>query len=414
MRTDTSAFVIGILFITPVLLVNCSGSDHGNAADLPDENTPESSTANCQTISINGKHAQIELQQQFSSIQLDQPVMMVQAPDGRNDWFVVEREGLILRLTDNEPALEVADFSDRSASGGLEQGLLGIAFHPDYPITRELFVSYTDLDGDSVISRFRVNADEQLDMNSERIVLTQNQPFSNHNGGHIGFGKDGYLYIGFGDGGSAGDPQDNARNTGNWLGTLLRIDVSQSPYSIPGDNPFSGSSGCTGNTPCAEIWAWGLRNPWRFSFDSETGELWVGDVGQDQWEEINKVEKGKNYGWPCFEGTHDFDPDRCDKISSYAFPLAEYSHEEGRSVTGGYVYRGEAIPLLKGQYLYADFLSGHLWGLDVSRQNIPPTRLIESSGLKIASFAQSAENELYLVDFAGGIYQLKSCSKDGN
>lgn len=401
-----------LIVITSLILISCSNSDPV-ASVLEQEQEPVvEDDAQCQPISLNGVDAKIELRRIVPSISLNQPITMIQAPDNDERWYVAERQGLIHRFSIDDPArTELGDLSDRVGSSGLEQGLLGIEFHPNYPIVRELFVSYTDVEGNSVISKFELDTDEKLKLDSESIILTQQQPFSNHNGGWIAFGPDGYLYIGFGDGGDGGDPQNNAQNPSNWLGAMLRIDVRQSPYMIPEDNPFSSNTACGLDSPCPEIWAWGLRNPWRWSFDRETGKLWAGDVGQNQWEEISLLEAGKNYGWRCYEGNHDFNLMGCNERASYQFPVAEYSHEEGRSVTGGYVYRGDDIPLLQGQYLYADFLSGNIWGVDVEQQNSSAVRLIDNSGLNIASFAESRQKELFLIDFNGGIYQLRNCKK---
>jgi len=367
------------------------------------------SNPDCLASNFAGLDTGIQLEWAFPNLSFNQPVDMVPAPDGGGLWYVAQREGKIIGFNEQAPdATVVADLGDRVESGGLEQGLLGLAFHPDYPKVRELFVSYTGSGGRSVVSRFSIQSDGTLDTASERIVLTLKQPYGNHNGGHIAFGPDGYLYIGFGDGGSGDDPRDNGQNTGNWLGALLRIDISQTPYAIPPDNPFADSAACGDSSPCPEIWAWGLRNPWRWSFDRQTGRLWLGDVGQDKWEEVDVIEPGKNYGWRCYEGNHDFNLEGCGSRSEYVFPVAEYGHDEGRSITGGYVYRGKRLPSLAGLYLYADFVSGDIWGLNASVKGAKPVKLLEGSGRNIASFAEAPDGELYLVDFQGGVYRIKA------
>lgn len=394
-----------ILPVIGLVVMSCGDSNSG-----ADQSADVTGSA-CQTISLNDENAEIELHRVFSSVSFTQPVAMIQLPGNEGEWFVAEREGKIRGLSGEDATdFDVGDLSERVGSSGQEQGLLGIELHPNYPVVKELFVSYTGVDGNSVVSKFTLDVDQKIKLDSEQIILTQEQPFSNHNGGGIAFGPDGYLYIGFGDGGDGGDPQNNAQNTRTWLGAMLRIDVRQTPYTIPEDNPFASSAGCAEKASCPEIWAWGLRNPWRWSFDAATGHLWAGDVGQNQWEEISVLESGTNYGWRCYEGNHEFNLSNCEDRNQYQFPVAEYSHAEGVSVTGGYVYRGSEIPLLKGQYLYADFLTGHIWGVNAALQDAPPVRLINGSDLNIASFAQSRQNEIYLIDFNGGIYQLGTCS----
>jgi len=242
-----------------------------------------------------------------------------------------------------------------------------------------------------------------LDPGSEQVILTVEQPYTNHNGGGIAFGADGYLYIGFGDGGGAGDEDNNAQNTGNLLGAMLRIDVNRSEggksYAIPDDNPFASSSGCGSGEGCPEIWAWGLRNPWRWSFDRATGKLWAGDVGQDAWEEVDIIEGGKNYGWRCYEGRREYNTAGCGARNEYAFPVVVYGHDVGFSITGGYVYRGNAIPALRGIYLYADFGSGTVWGVPVEGGE---PKVVASTDMSIASFAEGNDGELYLLDYAKG------------
>ena len=320
--------------------------------------------------------------------------------DGSGRLFVIEKVGRI-RIIEDGQLLEAPflDITDRVGSDGNEQGLLGFAFHPQYGDNGRFFVNYTDRRGDTVIARFQVTSDPNLaDPASETQLMGIDQPFPNHNGGVLAFGPDGYLYAGLGDGGSQGDPNGNAQNTDVLLGKILRLDVdSADPYSVPADNPF-------GN----EVWAYGFRNPWRFSFDRATGDLYIGDVGQNQWEEIDFVpagsQGGANFGWDHREGAHEYEGGGPEGMID---PVAEYSHPEGGcSVTGGYVYRG-SLPEWNGIYLYGDYCTGMIWGLlpgDGSWQN----QLLFDVDFTITSFGQDENGEVYLVSDTGGIYRLVS------
>jgi glucose/arabinose dehydrogenase len=313
--------------------------------------------------------------------------------------FIIEKVGRIRILQDGQLLdFSYLDISDRVGSSGNEQGLLGLAFHPDYVENGLFFVNYTDKDGDTVIARYRVTADPNLaDPASEVVLLRVNQPFANHNGGVLAFGPDGYLYAGLGDGGSAGDPFGNAQKLDNLLGKILRLDVdSAEPYAIPPDNPF-------GN----EIWAYGLRNPWRMSFDGQTGDLYIGDVGQGEWEEIDFVSAGApggiNFGWDYFEGIHPFEGTP-PQGAQFMPPVVEYSHGEGCSVTGGYVYRG-SMPAWNGIYLYGDYCSGTIWGLIRSSGGWQNRALFGAVG-RITSFGQDGSGEVYIVLDGGSILRL--------
>ena len=302
-------------------------------------------------------------------------------------------------------ANELLDLRDQASSRGSEEGLLGLALPPDD--APYLYVYYSASNPRrSVVSRFDFSpVNRQASIDSELIILEVPQPYSNHNGGQIAFGPDGYLYIGLGDGGSAGDPEGNGQDTSTLLGSILRIDVSgataERPYAIPPDNPFADGGGRP------EIWAYGLRNPWRFSFDRETGELWAGDVGQNQWEEIDLIEKGGNYGWNVLEGNHCFRPsDNCDREGRVP-PVWEYSLD-GRpcSVIGGYVYRGQSISWLVGAYVYGDFCSGKVFGLRYADGQVVEHKELADTGLRIMSFAEDNAGELYLLSQEEGIYRL--------
>jgi glucose/arabinose dehydrogenase len=309
--------------------------------------------------------------------------------------------------------LREADFvnlSDRVLAGG-ERGLLGVAFHPDFASNGRLFVHYSRAaDGATVISELTASPDhETASAASERILLTQHQPFANHNGGEIAFGPDGYLYIGLGDGGSQGDPSGNGQSLQTLLAKLLRIDVDAPPavnsqYAIPDSNPYA-PAGLSPGAGLPEIWAYGLRNPWRFSFDRETADLYIGDVGGGLWEEIDRQPAGsvggENYGWNIFEGTEC--SSRCDSITAVP-PVAEYGHAKECSVTGGYVYRGTRQPAMRGTYLFGDYCSGRIWTLPSS--GLVPRRLAETS-LQISSFGEGEDGEVYLVDLVGGgVYRV--------
>ncbi len=356
----------------------------------------------------------------FSNLNFSEPLFLEQAPGDSSRWFVVERAGRV-RAFANDPAVAnmqtFIDITGRvdSAAGG-EAGLLGLAFHPDYSNNREVFLSYTE-DGSplvSVISRFRsLDGGATLDPGTEEVILRVDQDFANHNGGQISFGPDGRLYIGLGDGGSAGDPRDRAQDTTSLLGNILRLDVDAgAPYAIPPDNPFAANPMCAANhssvLSCPEIYAWGLRNPWRWSFDRNTGDLWLGDVGQNSWEEIDRIERGGNYGWDCREGAnpHNNAAASCAAVNGLVEPVAEYDHSEGFSVTGGFVYRGSSIPALVGRYLFADFVTTTFWALADDGQGGFSRETLGNLGFGVSSFGEGNDGELYIVDYGGRIMQV--------
>lgn len=341
---------------------------------------------------------------------LDEPVFAAHAGDGSGRLFVLEKPGVIRMISAGAVQAEpFLDIRARVDSGGSEQGLLGLAFHPEFEQNGRLFLYYSAApDGDSVISRFQANASRTAaDPDSEVVLLTQEQPAANHNGGMLAFGPDGMLYAGLGDGGSAGDPWNNGQSLDTWLGKLLRIDVDAAePYAAPADNPFVGQEGAR-----PEIWAYGLRNPWRFSFDRATGDLYIADVGQNLWEEVNvqpaDSRGGENYGWKVMEGRRCFASSTCDR-AGLVLPLAEYDHNQGCSITGGYVYRGAAQPSLQGAYFYGDYCSGFIWALSRSGDEGWQSNLLLKSGLPISSFGETEDGEVLVVGMNGGVYRLQA------
>jgi glucose/arabinose dehydrogenase len=333
---------------------------------------------------------------------LEAPLYVTHAGDGTGSLFVVEQAGRI-RIVRGGSVIQqpFLDITDRITSGG-EQGLLGLAFHPDYENNGRFFVNYTDTNGDTVVAEYRRVNPMTADPSSEAVLLRIDQPYPNHNGGALEFGPDGYLYIATGDGGSGGDPHDNGQSLSTLLGKTLRIDVDKTsggrPYGIPQDNPFS-------DRPEArpEIWAYGLRNPWRFSFD-RTG-IWIADVGQGEWEEVNRMptdEGGLNYGWNIMEGESCYEPPNGCSADGLVLPIATYSHDFGCSVTGGHVYRGPRFPEMVGAYLFGDYCSGYIWGLrSGARSPQRPIRLLES-GHSISSFGLTRNGEILMTDISSG------------
>ncbi len=342
----------------------------------------------------------------------DNPVLLTHAGDGSGRLFGVEQTGMVWIVTPAgetlpEPFLDVALTMTQDVMRGsyTERGLLGLAFHPNFARNRTFFIHQTDLNGDTQIVRYQTLASDpnRADPESRTVILTIDQPWHDHNGGMIAFGRDGYLYIGMGDGGREDDPDGNGQNTAVLLGKLLRIDVDGDAYRVPSDNPFVGLAG---HAP--EIWAYGLRNPWRFSFDRATGDLYIGDVGQWSREEINYLPAGIggiNFGWQTYEGTLLRAESAPDILP--AMPIAEYAHSQGCSVIGGVVYRGAALPDLDGTYLYGDYCSGRVWLLRRNAAGAWQSRLWMETGRQITAFGEDEAGEVYLVDYKGDILRLE-------
>lgn len=326
---------------------------------------------------------------------LERPVDIQSAGGGPGRLFIVEKVGRIRIVLEDQILPETfLDISDRVGSGGNEQGLLGLAFHPNYAENGHFFVNYTDKSGNTNIARFTAMGPNIADPGSEKAIFYVEQPFRYHNAGALAFGPDGYLYIPLGDGGSGSDPQNHGQNLNTALGSILRVDVDNGdPYAIPGDNPF-------GN----EIWAYGLRNPWRISFDV-TGDLYIGDVGENQWEEIDMIPAGsaggQNLGWSILEGTH---PYNGSSQAGLTPPVAEYRHGPGCSVTGGYVYRG-AMREWMGVYFFGDYCSGEVWGL-IQSDGGWQAQILFDAGVNITSFGRDESGELYLAGDNGQILRL--------
>ena len=347
----------------------------------------------------------IELQQFASGF--SSPVEVTNAGDNR--LFVAERGGAIKVLnedgsTNPTPFLNISNI----ISSGGERGLLGLAFHPDYAENGYFYVNYTNTAGNTVVARYTVSTEDDniADASSASVIITIDQPMANHNGGCLRFGPDGYLYISMGDGGGGGDPDNRAQNINDLLGKLLRIDVNNGdPYSSPADNPFVGEDGAD------EIWAYGLRNAWKFSFDSQTGDLWIADVGQEIMEEINKVagtEAGVNYGWRCYEGSEEYNGG-CDDVTPamVEMPFAEYDHDEGCSITGGFVYRGNSYPSLQGKYFFSDYCSSFIAVVDSNGAG-EIVYLDQTHDDNFATFGEDVNNELYVAGLGGSgvIYKI--------
>lgn len=377
-------------------------------------------TAFCLPAPLENSPATYRAKVAFPNLSFTRPVDFQHAGDKSNRVFVVEQPGRIYVFS-NDPAIKskkvFLDIRNKVEDGGNEEGLLGLAFHPNYKSNGYFYVNYTASDPNrTVISRFKVSTTnpDQADVASEQVILTFDQPYSNHNGGQVTFGPDGYLYIGVGDGGSGGDPKGHGQNKSTLLGSILRIDVNKQEdarlpegqgkqYAIPPDNPFAKNT----NGYREEIYAYGLRNPWRLSFDPITKKLWTGDVGQNAYEEIDIIEKGGNYGWNIMEGKHCYRPSNGCSTSGLKLPIWEYGRNEGISITGGFVYRGPTLPGLTGKYIYADYGTRKIWALDVTNMNRPVNTELLEPDFNVASFGVDDKNEIFLCAFDGRIYKLE-------
>jgi glucose/arabinose dehydrogenase len=392
--------------VVPVLLaallaVACSEGAHAQRSDLVHQ-PPEV---------LEVAPPAVALEPAFGDLRFQRPLDAVQAPGDERNWYVVEQRGLILRVHPGESGfvgdawLDIRDVVSRK---GNEEGLLGLAFSPHYdtagaPDQGAFYVNYSVKNRRmSRLSRFHcAPGQEEVDWFSEEVLLQVDQPYENHNGGGLMFGPDGYLYYSLGDGGSGGDPQGNAQNTRELLGSILRLDVSPQPdgkpYGIPPDNPLLDRPGAR-----PEIWAYGLRNPWRFSFDRETGEMWTGDVGQRDFEFIHIVRKGGNHGWDLVEGFHRFElPVAKQPPEPLVPPIFEYPHPDGLSITGGYVYRGSRIPSLVGWYVFGDYATKRLWAIRRAGEGKVEHMTLLADSVAMASFAEDREGELLVVEHLG-------------
>lgn len=342
----------------------------------------------------------------FAKLRFRRPLVLAYPPDGTDRIVVVEQDGVVHIFENRSDVAKTTvalDIRAKVRRNHEEEGLLGLAFHPKFRDNREVFLQYSATPRRNVISRFRMDAERtKIVPEPEEVILEIAQPFGNHNGGMIDFGPDGHLYIALGDGGAAADPFDNGQNGKTLLGKILRIDVDRKEagkaYAIPVDNPFVGKAGFR-----PEVWAWGLRNVWRFSFDRKSGALWAGDVGQNTWEEVDVIEKGKNYGWAFREGNHPF---KRGGKGPFEPAVWEHDREEARSITGGYVYRGKRHKELEGVYLYGDYETGLIWGLRYDGERVTDHRKIAES-TEISTFGEDRDGEVYFTSFDGHIYRLR-------
>ena len=427
----------GIAIALLMMLAGCGGGSDGGGLGPPVGAGSGLDVRPNNTTCLAGEEPSVSIATQavFAGLgNFSSPILMLQEPASSARWYVVQQGGLVYDF-DNQPTVTTKrvfiDLTPAVAGAvGGEEGLLGMAFHPGWPTTdSRVYFSYTANNAGQHVSRIveyrTTDGGQTADATTARVILQINQPETNHNGGNIAFGPDGFLYIGFGDGGGGGDAHGsigNGQRLSTLLGKILRIDVDgttgATPYAIPDGNPYKYASGTTPNAVCnndawaftqncPEIYAYGFRNPWRWSFDKDTGELWVGDVGQNQWEEVDRVVVGGNYGWRCYEGNHTYNATCGTHAASVIPPIAEYDHSSGNiAITGGYVYRGSAIPSLVGHYVFGDYGSGTIWQIPRDTQPTLPVTTGLNSGLNISAFAQGADGELYAVDLNGSLRQL--------
>ena len=425
-RIPGSPLAIAVSITVLVLAVSCGGTATREPSQpatqtVPSQEPPSSASqepsAQAQpTVESRVPPSTLEskgvaLERVFENLTFRRLTGLVQA-GGR--FFVTEQTGRVMSFPSGPEAPEPSeaavflDIRDRVNRGGNEEGLLGLAFDPEFGSNGHFYVYYSaSQPRRSIVSRFTAatSSAATAEPKTELVVMEIPQPYQNHNGGQLVFGPDGMLYIALGDGGLGGDPQGNGQDIGTLLGSILRIDVSaigpDAGYRVPPDNPFAGTPNARG-----EIWAFGFRNPWRFSFDRQTGDLWAGDVGQNSYEEVDLVLRGGNYGWNILEGGHCFSPRTGCNPSGTELPVIEYSLDEGCSVIGGYVYRGTRIPSLNGTYLYGDFCSGEIHGFRIENGDVIEHRLMVDSGLRITSFGEDEKGEIYVLSQNDGIYRL--------
>lgn len=399
-RMRNFSILKNVIFLSSVILISAIATIYGN---------PPTST-----------NSDYLLELAFPNIEIEQPVDFQIPDDGTNRIFIVSQIGIIYTFNNTRFVNQTNIFLDirEKVSCCWELGLLSLAFHPNFKENGHFYVYYTAEPPESTrLARYTADKTNpnQADISSELIIIEQNQPFVNHNGGQVVFGPDGFLYLSLGDGGGDHDPYNNAQNKSSLLGKILRINVDNSSagknYVIPADNPFANNT----NRFREEIFAYGLRNPWRFSFDPETGLLWNADVGQNQIEEINLIFKGYNYGWNLFEGTlcNNLVDQLCNR-NNITFPIHEYDHQIGKSITGGFVYRGSRLLDLYGYYIYADFVSGRIWALKLHQNNQITNLELLNSNIFITSFGKGLNNELYAVAYDGRIYQLNFINKSAS
>ncbi|MEO6398916.1 MAG: PQQ-dependent sugar dehydrogenase [Tepidiformaceae bacterium] len=391
-----------VAFVVMLMMVACDGRPSAVPTAIP---TP----AGTATPSVS-PGLQLSLEKVASGF--SKPLYVTEPADGSGRLFVVEQEGKVRVVKDGVVAAQsFLDVAPLITSSGSEQGLLGLAFHPKYRENGRFFIAYTAKNGDNTLAEYRVSADPgKAEPGSAKVLLAIPDFAANHNGGMVAFGPDGYLFLSTGDGGQGGDPKANGQNKDALLAKILRIDVDsgdEAPYAIPASNPFAKGGGR------AEVWDYGLRNPWRFSFDRKTGDLWIADVGQNKYEEVNFEPAGGrgglNYGWNMMEGTHCFQPSSGCGQAGLVMPVSDYSHDEGCSVTGGYVYRGAKEPKLQGAYFFTDYCGGVIWALTRDSAGRWKRETVLNSKLRISSFGEDHAGEVYAVSQGDGtIYLLRA------
>jgi len=406
--------IIASAFIMNSQLFKQPQESNQQALDSRHKDNKTNQQANQTTLEINAiPLSKTSVEVAFPNLSFTRPLFLTYANDDTNRLFVVLQQGQIMVFPNKQDtqATVFLAIDEKVNDDGNEEGLLGLAFDPDYKSNGYFYVYYTaNSPRRSVISRFSVsdNDPNKANTSSELVIMEVPQPYSNHNGGMMAFGPDRMLYIGLGDGGSGGDPHGNGQNRNVLLGKILRIDISKSSrsekYRIPADNPFVGQENSRG-----EIWTYGLRNPWRFSFDRVTNMLWAADVGQDSLEEVDIIEKGANYGWNIMEGSlcYPLPTSNCNK-EGLKLPVAQYTHADGCSITGGYVYRGSKLRSLYGAYIYGDFCSGKIWGLRYDGSKVVEHMELIDSNMQISSFGEDQAGELYILSFDNHIYRFKT------